>query len=271
MLDELALWLSSLATTTVIVIALSGGAGISTLGLLSSHWLLPHRLRSTHNDVSGFVLTIVGTIYAVLLAFIAVAVWQGFMQADGLVQSEANLVSDLYRDTVAFPEPAASSLRHELYVYAETVVQDEWPALAAGEADDAAGWQLLDRFHTELVQLRTLEVPQALAQAQMVRTLNLLYDARRGRFHAAAAAGLPDILWWTLLAGAVILMAFTYLFGVPRLFMHISMVSLLGAMIGLVLVLILLLSNPFRGPNHVSVEPFNTLVRSVETMAFPHP
>jgi hypothetical protein len=65
-------------------------------------------------------------------------------------------------------------------------------------------------------------------------------------------------------------MTFTYLFGVPQLFMHISMVSLLGALIGLVLVLILLLSNPFRGQNHVSVEPFNSLVRSAEAMAYPH-
>ena len=103
----------------------------------------------------------------------------------------------------------------------------------------------------------------------MVRTLNQLYDARRGRFHAAIAT-LPAILWWNLLVGAVILMLFTYLFGVPHLLMHVSMVSLLGALIGLVLLLIVLLSNPFRGRSHVSVEPFNHLVRSVETMSYPH-
>lgn len=269
MLDGLAAWLSGLPTGLEVAAGLLGGGTISALGLLLAHRLLPHRLRTAHNDVSGFVLTIVGTIYAVLLAFIAVAVWQSFGQADSLVQTEANLVSDLYRDTVVFPQPVAAKLRNDLYVYAETVIQDEWPALATGTADQAAGWQLLDRFHTELVQNHADSATVATEQTDMVRTLNLLYDARRGRFHSAAA-DLPDILWWTLIVGAAVLMAFTYLFGVPHLLMHVSMVSLLGALIGLVLVLIVSLSNPFRGQNHVSVAPFNTLVKSVEAREYPH-
>jgi hypothetical protein len=56
---------------------------------------------------------------------------------------------------------------------------------------------------------------------------------------------------------------------VPNLKMHVSMVALLGALIGLVLALILLLNKPFQGRSHVSVEPFEQLVRSVESMAYP--
>jgi hypothetical protein len=261
-------WLSGLPTPIAVAIGLLGGAGVSVILLLLAHRLLPHQLRRSHNDVSGFILAIVGTIYAVLLAFIAVAVWQNFGQADNLVQSEANLVGDLYRDTVALPDTVAAKLRHYLYVYAETVVQDEWPELAGGNADPAPGWQLLDSFHSEIVQFRAQDVGTAALQTEMVHTLNLLYDARRGRFHAATA-DLPDILWWTLLLGALVLMVFTDLFGVPQLLMHAAMVSLLGGLIGLVLALIVLLSNPFRGQNHVSVEPFNTLVRSVEAMDYP--
>jgi hypothetical protein len=48
--------------------------------------------------VSGFTFATVGVIYAVLLAFVAVAVWQNFAQTDNQVQTEANLVGDLYRD-----------------------------------------------------------------------------------------------------------------------------------------------------------------------------
>jgi hypothetical protein len=62
---------------------------------------------------------------------------------------------------------------------------------------------------------------------------------------------MPAILWWNLIAGAAILMTYTYLFGVPQLWMHVAMVSLLGALIGLVMVLAVLLNNPFRGQNHV--------------------
>lgn len=80
---------------------------------------------------------------------------------------------------------------------------------------------------------------------------------------------MPAILWWNLIAGAAIMMIFTYLFGVPQLWMHVAMVSLLEALIGLVMALVILLNNPFRGQNHVSIAPFHRLVRSVETMAYP--
>jgi ABC-type branched-subunit amino acid transport system permease subunit len=102
-----------------------------------------------------------------------------------------------------------------------------------------------------------------------IKTLNQLYDARRGRFHAAISE-LPSILWWNLIAGAVILTLFTYLFGAPRLWMHATMVWLLGALIGLLMALVVLLNNPFRGQNHVSIAPFNRLVKAVEAMAYPH-
>ena len=92
-------------------------------------------------------------IYAVLLAFIAVAVWEDFRKADALVQTEANLVGNLYRDTVGLPDPLATGLRHTLFVYAETVVQDEWPALS-GARRGRGGMAALDRFTCLFAQCR---------------------------------------------------------------------------------------------------------------------
>ena len=269
MLQSAAHWLADQPTTLAVVISVFVGAGVSALGLLVTHWILPHATRSAHNDVSGFISAAVGVIYAVLLAFVAIAIWQNFTQTGSQVQTEANLVGDLYRDTPAFPEPAATRLRHYLFVYAEIVVQDEWPALAAGRIYETEGWQLLDKFHFELLQIQAKDESTGVMRAEAVRALNALYDARRGRFYAARE-GVPAILWWNLIGGAAILMIFTYLFGTPRLWMHVVMVSLLGSMIGLVLALIVLLNNPFRGQNHVSMEPFQRLLKSVETMAYPH-
>jgi uncharacterized protein DUF4239 len=243
-------------------------AALSAAGLLMFHRSVPHHLRREQNDVAGSTMAIAGVVYAVLLAFIAVAVWQGYGQADTLVQTEANLVSNLYRDTVGLPNPQAEDLRHTLFVYAETVVQDEWPALTAGLNDDAAGWQLLDSVHLALVQIQPQNIGTEAIRAEMLRSLDGLYDARRGRFHSASVA-LPPVLWWNLLAGAVLLLAFSYLFGPPNLEMHAAMVSLLGATIGLVLILILLLTHPFEGDNHISAAAFNELIRNVESASYP--
>jgi hypothetical protein len=268
MLGAIESWIVNLPT----VLAVGAVIGISTawslLGLALFQALVPHAVRRAHNEVAGFTIAVVGVIYAVLLAFIAVAVWEDFGRADELVQSEANLVGNLYRDTVGLPDPAATELRHDLFVYAETVVQDEWPALAEGRVDDAAGWQLLDTFHLSLVQLRLSDAGANVIAAEMIRELNALYDARRGRFHAARQ-GLPPILWWNLIAGAGFTIVFSYLFGVPNFRMHACMVAMLSASIALVLSLIILLDNPFRGQNHVSAAPFERLVKTVEDMAYP--
>jgi hypothetical protein len=262
-------WLRHLTTAQAVPLATVAAAALSAAGLLVFHRLVPHRLRRQQNDVAGSTMAIAGVVYAVLLAFIAVAVWQGYGQADTLVQTEANLVSNLYRDTVGLPDPPARDLRHTLFVYAETVVQEEWPALAAGLDDDAAGWQLLDTFHVALVQIQPQDTGTEAIRAEMLRSLDELYDARRGRFHSASVE-LPPVLWWNLLAGAALLLAFSYLFGPPNLAMHAAMVGLLGATIGLVLILILLLTHPFEGDNHISAAAFNELIRNVENAAYPH-
>jgi len=262
-------WLISLPTAATVTVMVGAWVGLACLGLTISHIALSHTLRRTHNDVAGFTIAVVGVTYAVLLAFLAVAVWEDFRRADALVQTEANLVGDLYRDTVALPMPQATDLRHYLFVYAETVVHDEWPALKLGRLEGAAGWQLLDQFHLTLIRIPGGARPEDLLIADMGRLLDLLYDARRGRFHAAATE-LPPVLWWNLLAGAFLTILFSYLFGVPDFRMHLAMVAMLSALIGLIMSMILILDHPFQGPNHVSVEPFETLVQTVEQMAYPH-
>lgn len=270
MLAAFSQWLCLLPTTVAVLIAVFGAAGFSVACMFVTHYAIPHPLRSQHNDLAGFVLAIVGVIYAVLLAFIAVAVWQSYADVDNLVQTEANLVDDLYRDTISLPPDIAIQLRQDLFDYTETVVQKEWPRMEASMPSHLKGWRVLDSFHLTLVGLKPQDGPTLAAQTTMLQTLTKLYDVRRGRFHAAAS-DLPVVVWWNLLVGAVILIVFSCLFGAARLAMHATMVGLLGSSIGLVLMLIVLLDNPFVGRSHVSVQPFQALSMAVEEMDYPKP
>jgi hypothetical protein len=268
MLTAVTLWFCQIPTTLAVFIAVFGSAALAVGGLLAFHAAVPHKLRSLHNDLAGFVLAIVGVIYAVLLAFIAVAVWQNYTDVDNLVQMEANLVDDLYRDTISLQPDVARQLRQDLFDYTETVVQKEWPHMMASMPAHMRGWRELDSFHLTLAQMKPQDASALAVQTEMLAILDKLYDVRRGRFHAADS-GLPAIVWWNLAVGAFILIVFSYLFGAPRLAMHAVMVGLLASTIGLVLMLIVLLDNPFLGRSHVSVEPFQALTIAVETMDYP--
>ena len=74
---ELPLWRSGLLLT--------GGA---VVGAMIVQWtarkLIPHEVRVEHNAVVSAVFTVVGTTYAVLLAFVAMLALEGYNKAEAV-------------------------------------------------------------------------------------------------------------------------------------------------------------------------------------------
>lgn len=68
--------------------------------------------------------------YAVLLGFTAIIVWERYDQAQAEVEKEANVLGDLFRDAQAFPDDTRRELETKLRTYAKLVVEKEWPAMA---------------------------------------------------------------------------------------------------------------------------------------------
>jgi Protein of unknown function (DUF4239) len=56
-----------------------------------------------HNDVVGFIIAVVGVIYAVLLGFVVIVSWEGFNSAESIVDQEASTLRSIYRGSAAFP------------------------------------------------------------------------------------------------------------------------------------------------------------------------
>ncbi|MDP1806747.1 MAG: hypothetical protein Q8K72_16330, partial [Acidimicrobiales bacterium] len=65
----------------------------------------PYIVKGEHNDVAGFLIAVVGVVYAVTLAFIVIVTWEGYRDARTVVPHEAGSLRSLYRDSQALPEP----------------------------------------------------------------------------------------------------------------------------------------------------------------------
>ena len=65
-------------------------------------------------NVSMAVLTVIATIYALLLAFVAVSVWQSFGAAETAVVNEANSVGQLARDLSIFDSAESLEVASDL-------------------------------------------------------------------------------------------------------------------------------------------------------------
>jgi hypothetical protein len=79
-----------------------------------------------------------------------------------------------------------------------------------------------------------------------------------------ASEGIPHVLWSVLLVGGIIVVGFTYLFGLENTRSHTMMIASLAAIIALVLFTIYALDRPFAGITRVHPDAFELALETFE-------
>ena len=232
------------------------------VGLLVFDRAVGKSWRKTHNDVTGIMVQLIGVVYAVLLAFIAVATWETLSSSTNVVQQEAGYVDNLYRDSQGFPEDFARTVRQLVREYADTVIKTEWPEQRSGDTP-TDGWQPLDRLHLQLVTFRPANQGEAVVQAEFLRALNELYQARTARL-TAVSGHVPTVIWWIIVLGGALAVGSTFFFGFQKLWVHLVLVGLFSASLMLVIVMIVALDWPFRGEVSVPADAYINVERGWE-------
>jgi hypothetical protein len=232
---------------------------------LGARRLLPIELRRQHNDVAAAIFSIIGVTYAVLLAFVAMLAWEGFNRAEAASYAEAAVLRDVYTVSVGLTEPARSSIRNDIIGYARSVVNVEWPAQADGRVVDRAS-VYLDTLNGTVHDAHPSSLADSNLHFLLLQSLTRLWDARQGRLLAAGTT-IPGVVWFVMLLGGALTIAFGSFFGAPSLRMHLAMSATLAASGAIVLILVIALSNPFRGDFRVSTEPFDRVLSHLEQSA----
>ena len=102
--------------------------------------------------------------------------------------------------------------------------------------------------------------------ASLLQSVERLWDARQERLLAAQST-IPDIIWFVVILGGALTVAFGSFLGAPSLRMQLAMAAMLAISGVLVLILIIALSNPFRGDFRVSTAPFEHVLLRMEATA----
>jgi uncharacterized membrane protein YraQ (UPF0718 family) len=236
---------------------------IAVAGLTLVQRIVPSQLRQQHNDVAGFIYAVLGVIYAVLIALVVIAVWEDYAAARDTVEREASELDDVFRLAHPLPEPEGRQLQELARSYAQVVVDEEWALMAQGRTSPQA-WDLLDQMtlRFENVEVRT-RADQVLYSEALDR-MNELADARNARL-VEAGEGIPTVLWGVLIVGGVLVVSFTYLFGLENTLVHRLMVAVLALIISQVLFTIGVLEYPFSGDVRVGPEPFELVLERFES------
>jgi hypothetical protein len=222
------------------------------------------RLKS-NNEVAGFKFTAVGVIYAVLLAFAIVVVWERFNQADNDVANEAASAATVFRLTQGLDAPHAAAIRKATIDYLKDAVTKDWPAMDRGtwsnEVTDS-----LTAIYAAVLKFHTFGAFEALVVAEILRDVDRISEMRRQRLVAASGI-VPGIIWTVLFAGAFITIGFTFFFGSANLRAQVVMSGALSILIFLGLLTIVAIDHPFAGAVKVGPDALVAVISDFQEKA----
>jgi hypothetical protein len=205
-----------------------------------------YRILAKHNDVAGFVFSAIGVLYAVVLGFVVVVVWEKYDDAQTHVDKEVSAAADLYRAVVIFPEPLRDRLRASLRDYAQDVSDREWPQMQNRTIRTNAISKPLEAFSYPLAAFNATTEAQTQAHRVALEDFRSMLDARRERLDDTQPS-VPPLLWFALIAGAIAMLAFAFLFGVESLAWQLVMTGMLAAVIAVLFIVIWEFDAPFSG------------------------
>jgi len=218
---------------------------------------------SNNNEVAGFKFAVVGVLYAVLLAFAVIVVWEKFSDAESQVAQEAGAAATLYRLADGVQGDPGAALREKLTTYLELAIADDWPAMATGHGSRKTT-QALNDIYTAALQVSPAGARDSDLLTEILHQLDLLTQARRARLFASTGV-VPTVLWFVLFGGAVLTVGFTFFFGTENVYAQAMMTAVLTVLIFSGLLLIVVTDHPFAGAVSVPPEALQAVLEDLRT------
>jgi hypothetical protein len=246
----------------VTLVALS--IGYTVLGIeIIGRWE-PAELRHTYNDIVGFVIAVVGVVYAVLLAWVAIAAWETFDKADMLVEREASALSDMTRLAQGLPAATSNEIRAYALAYGNAVITDEWPAMRTGVRPQTMQ-QALEAIHGLVISYQPRTTAESNIQSRMLGLLTDILDARRDRLYFSEY-GIHRVVWGVAVLGMLIMVGLSFMFGIEKR-RHQMLTGSMAVSTALILFMIVEMDRPFMGRAGVDSDPFVAVIEQIERQA----
>jgi hypothetical protein len=205
---------------------------------------------------------VLGAFYGLVLAFVIVAAWERFNQANADALQEATALESLYKLGAALPEPTRSQLDSAVLAYSHLVVEKEWPQMAddtfnGGKVGAHELWATVLADHTA-------DSREQMLLDKSIDQLNLISQARSRRF-LYYGEDLPSVVWTVIYLGCLMTIGFSYFFGSNVFRAQVLMCGFFSILLGMTILAILELAHPYQGVVTVSNEPFRYALSRMES------
>jgi hypothetical protein len=199
-------------------------------------------------------LTLIGTMFAVMLAFVILFALQSFQRAREGASIEAVAVTEMNSVASVLPEPTNDRLRGGLICYGRAVVHDEWPAMRDGHSSELVeSW--IDTLQRDFAGAAPHAAREEAAYSQWFDQAAQRRDGRRERL-AETTSALPLPLWFALIIGATATLTYMVVQADRResLFIQALPIACVAAVMTAGLMVVVFLDHPYAD-GHGSVTP----------------
>ena len=232
---------------------------LSFLAIVLITWivrrLVPETREAFHAEISAPMLGAVAALLGLLLAFAIIIGYQGFLSTEASLRQEADDLASIMRDIEFFPEPGASLVGRAVADYAQSVVDDEWEAMARkGEESPVASARFDDVF-TAFGAVHPKTEQQIAFYNSSVEKVNSAVGARRARI-AAADAGLSMVLLGLIIFSSMVLVFYALMTGSTSFWFHVLGPATMTVVIVASIFVLMDLAYPFSGGVMLRPEDF---------------
>ena len=234
---------------------------------LMSHYLMRAFSRGRWRESSGtigVVVTSTATLYAVLLAMIAVAAWGNYSETEARVREEANIAGNIYRDAEGLPAAERDATRRMLRDYVTLVVDKEFPVMRQGGRPNATS-DVVAALMVRSLRFRPSNLGEANVQAREFEEINRMFELRRVR-QETVRKGLLTVLWWVVIAGGLVTILMTTLLITEDDWLSYLLCAGMAVMIGMMVFLIVAVDRPLMGAVSVDSTAFRQVEERMNTL-----
>jgi uncharacterized protein YbaA (DUF1428 family) len=205
---------------------------------------LPIGTRQRHHEIGSAVFLQVGTLVAVLLAFVFSSVWDEYKTAAEAINGECGALHGAVMMANALPEGEGKPVIRAVAEYTHDVVQFEWPSMSARQRSEKAA-AALQQVIDSAVRGDVARPSDAATKAQILGLLANAHADRETRLFQMTQ-GVPAVMWAVLIGISCLLVLFIALSGLEEPGRSLF-AAIFASAITMVLLLLQMLDFPFEG------------------------
>ena len=245
------------------ILLILGFIAIALIGQVIVNRLVKIDVLEKHHSAGEAMMGVVGTLFSVLLGFMVASAMGKYQDAQMYGQLEASNVASVFRVARGLSDADRPRIRHLCRKYVDDVIESEWPLMEQRKKINH-GWVTYQDLWESVVAAVPENDRQNNLQQGLISSMQDLGEQRRARI-LLSETSTPQALWMVIGCGAIITVAFTYIFASQFPKVQGAMTTLVATAMALNIWLLSAYSSPYSGELQIKPAMFQLLKDSVLT------